>query len=217
MRTQARLVLGRVDVLGEHGVEGDTDLEATVAKNVRRLREGRGISQQQLGTDLFLHGVGMHQTTVAKLEAGSKPLRLNEVAAIAAYSEVPIESLWEETGEILNEHEVAVMVREIMAVEAATEQARESLERASAEVERLNREYKHVAEAHHEAESNMVNARRRQKVLDERLAMAQAALGRVPGGAIMLTTGGAINRRMAANRRAEKLREVAADTEGEVD
>ena len=62
------------------------DLEATVAKNVRWLREGRGISQQQLGSDLYLHGFGMHQMTVAKLEAGEKPLRLNEVAAIGPIS-----------------------------------------------------------------------------------------------------------------------------------
>lgn len=78
------------------------DLETTVAKNVRRLREGRGIGQQQLGSDLFLNGFGTHRTTVAELEAGAKPLRLNEVAAIAAYFEVPVESLWADAGEVLN-------------------------------------------------------------------------------------------------------------------
>jgi hypothetical protein len=51
------------------------------------------MDQQQLGSDLYLHGFGMHQTTVAKLEAGAKPLRLNEVAAIGAYFGVPVESL----------------------------------------------------------------------------------------------------------------------------
>lgn len=44
----------------------------------------------------------MNQMTVAKLEAGARPLRLNEVAAIAAYFEVPIESLWQDAAEILN-------------------------------------------------------------------------------------------------------------------
>ena len=78
------------------------DLEATVAKNLCRLREGRGISQQQLGSGLLVHGYGMSQVTVAKLEAGARPLRLNQVAAIAAYFEVPIESLWQDGGEILN-------------------------------------------------------------------------------------------------------------------
>lgn len=81
------------------------DLEATVAKNVQSLREGRGITQKQLGSDLFLHGFGMRQTTVAKLEAGAKPLRLNEVAAIAAYFDVPVESLWHDGRGIVNKQE----------------------------------------------------------------------------------------------------------------
>ena len=60
------------------------DLEVTVARNVRRLREGRALSQQQLGSDLFGYGFGMNQVTVADLEARARPLRLNEVTAIAA-------------------------------------------------------------------------------------------------------------------------------------
>lgn len=78
------------------------DREATVAKNVRCLREGRGITQQQLGADLLAHGFGMSESVVAKLEAGAKPLRLNEIAAIAAYFEVPLESLWEGDGELVD-------------------------------------------------------------------------------------------------------------------
>jgi len=82
--------------------EWPTDLEATVANHVRLLREGRGISQQQLGSDLFVLGFGMRQMTVADLEAGARPLRLNEVAAIATYFEVPVESLWQDGGETVN-------------------------------------------------------------------------------------------------------------------
>jgi transcriptional regulator with XRE-family HTH domain len=110
------------------------DLEATVGKNVRRLREGRDLSQQQLGADLALLGIGMHQTTVAKLEAGSKPLRLNEVAAIAAYFEVPIEWLWETTTEMLDEREEATRQQEIRTVMDALTVARTEVERASAQV-----------------------------------------------------------------------------------
>ena len=87
-------------------VRWPVDLEAAVANNVRELREGRGISQQQLGSDLFPRCFWMNRTTVAELEAGVKPLRLNEVAAIAAYFEVPVESLWQD-GETLNEALVA--------------------------------------------------------------------------------------------------------------
>jgi len=79
------------------------DLEVTVARNIRWLREGRGITQQQLGSDLSLSGFGMHQMTVAQLEAGVKPLRLNEVAAIAAYFELPVEALWQAGDETLTD------------------------------------------------------------------------------------------------------------------
>ena len=102
----------------EGEVRRPIDLEATVAKNVRWLREVRGLSQQQLGADL-----GMHQTTVAKLEAGSKPLRLNEIATIAAYFEVPPASLWEESMAILRERSIAVVLAEISEVVATMEAA----------------------------------------------------------------------------------------------
>jgi len=95
------------------------DLEAVVAKNVRWLRESRGLSQQELGSDLALHGFGMHYTTVAQLEVGARPLRLNEVAAIAALFEVPIESLWEKGGAVLNERETAAQDERLATAQAA--------------------------------------------------------------------------------------------------
>jgi transcriptional regulator with XRE-family HTH domain len=95
------------------------DLEATVAKNVRLLRESHGLSQQQLGSDLALHGFGMHYTTVAQVEVGARPLRLNEVAAIAALFQVPIESLWQKGAETSNEDEMAVEDERLAAAQAA--------------------------------------------------------------------------------------------------
>jgi transcriptional regulator with XRE-family HTH domain len=91
------------------------DLESTVAKNVCWLRENRGISQEQFGADLYHHGFGMSQLAVAELEAGKKPLRLNEIAAIATYFEVPIQSLWQNAAETASEL--------LAAVEAADAQA----------------------------------------------------------------------------------------------
>ena len=72
------------------------NLEATVAKNLRWLRESHGLSREQLGSALALHGFDLHDTTVAQIEDGARPLRLNEVAALAAIFRVPVESLWEQ-------------------------------------------------------------------------------------------------------------------------
>jgi hypothetical protein len=92
------------------------DLEATVAKNVCWLRESRGISRDRLGSDLIHHGFGMDEQTVLELESGRKPLRLNEIAVIAAYFKVPIQSLWRDDAEIA--HEL------MLAAEAAHEEER---------------------------------------------------------------------------------------------
>jgi transcriptional regulator with XRE-family HTH domain len=105
------------------------DLEATVAKNVRRLREDHGLSQEQLGSNLAVHGFGMHYTTVAQLEVGARPLRLNEVVAIAAYFDLPIESLWQGGGEIMSERFGAAQAADLeqMAAEYYTQQRIERL------------------------------------------------------------------------------------------
>lgn len=95
------------------------DLEATVAKNLRWLRESHGLSQEQLGSDLALHGFGMHYTTVAQVEVGARPLRLNEVAALAALFRVPIESLWQERAQTPDEREAEVQDKRKAAARAA--------------------------------------------------------------------------------------------------
>jgi len=41
-----------MDLDGQAEARGRVDLEATVAKNLRWLREGRGLSQQQLGSEI---------------------------------------------------------------------------------------------------------------------------------------------------------------------
>jgi hypothetical protein len=142
------------------------DREASVAKHVCWLREGRGICQLQLGSDLYLHGFGMHQTTVAKLEA--KPLRLNEVAAMGAHFAVPVESLWPEGGAVLNEHEIAVLLEEIAGYDVTRAKAIEGAQRASAVVRQASIDLA-------EAQATVVRTAKARKILDERLAAAQAA------------------------------------------
>jgi transcriptional regulator with XRE-family HTH domain len=157
----------------EHDEEGEArwpnDLEGTVGNNVRWLRESRGLSQQQLGSDLFAYRAGMHQTTVAKLEAGAKPLRLNEVAAIAAYFGVPIESLWDQTGATLGEHEETVLLRQINAVLKELTQAEADYADAAADLAKANQDAKDALARNiavqmrcQDLESRLVDLKRRQ-------------------------------------------------------
>jgi transcriptional regulator with XRE-family HTH domain len=68
-------------------------LEAHVGRRVRGLREERGWSQQDLGRRLAPYGFELTQSTVAKLENGARPVRLNEAAALAALFGVNISEL----------------------------------------------------------------------------------------------------------------------------
>lgn len=57
--------------------------EKLVGRRVRAERETRGLSQRELGERLGDYGFPMIQATVAKLEGGSRPLRIDEADAIA--------------------------------------------------------------------------------------------------------------------------------------
>ncbi len=56
--------------------------EQAFAEGVRAMRQARGWSQAELAVRLGEYGFRMHQTTVAKLEAGERPIRINEAAAL---------------------------------------------------------------------------------------------------------------------------------------
>jgi transcriptional regulator with XRE-family HTH domain len=63
--------------------------ERAFGRNVARLREERDWSQAELARRLTALGFEMHQTTVAKLEAGKRPVRLAEMYALAQVFELP--------------------------------------------------------------------------------------------------------------------------------
>ena len=63
--------------------------ERTFGEKVRQWRQARNWSQEDLAEQLRELGFDMHQTTVAKLEKGSRPLRVAEAAAISTIFGVP--------------------------------------------------------------------------------------------------------------------------------
>lgn len=57
--------------------------EARIAQALRRARESLGASQADVAAELAAWGIEMHQTTLAKLEGGKRPIRLAELFALA--------------------------------------------------------------------------------------------------------------------------------------
>lgn len=63
--------------------------EKNFGDNVRHWRRERNWSQEELADKLRSEGFDLHQTSVAKIERGTRPLRVAEAAAIATIFRVP--------------------------------------------------------------------------------------------------------------------------------
>lgn len=68
--------------------------ERVFGAKVKLWRLERGWSQEQLAGRLRDLGIEMHQTTVAKLETGRRPVRLSEAFAVATAFRVPLLSIF---------------------------------------------------------------------------------------------------------------------------
>ena len=68
--------------------------EKILGQKVRQLRTERGWSQEQLAEKLNGLGWAVHQTTIAKLEAGTRPIRIAEADTLAVAFGLPIEAMW---------------------------------------------------------------------------------------------------------------------------
>jgi transcriptional regulator with XRE-family HTH domain len=64
--------------------------ERIVARYIRLLRQGRGWSQQEVAEKMRAYGYEWSQATVTRLESASRPIRLNELADLAALFGVPV-------------------------------------------------------------------------------------------------------------------------------
>src|SRR5689334_14637275 len=64
--------------------------EQLVGRQVRLLRQARGWSQQDVAERMRPYGHQWSQATVTRLEAATRPIRLNEVADLAALFGIPV-------------------------------------------------------------------------------------------------------------------------------
>jgi transcriptional regulator with XRE-family HTH domain len=71
----------------------DVEAEQILAGRVRALRLNYNLTQKHLAEELTQLGHSMVQSTVASIEAGKRPVRLNEAVAFAHYFGVTLEEL----------------------------------------------------------------------------------------------------------------------------
>jgi transcriptional regulator with XRE-family HTH domain len=64
-------------------------LEAKMGAKFRALREERGWSQSEMAEQLGRWGFDLHQTAIAKIEAGKRPIRVAEMYAFAHAFRLP--------------------------------------------------------------------------------------------------------------------------------
>lgn len=76
-----------------HEAEDLEAVETLLAERLRALREAAELTQGQLAERMTQLGFSMHQTAVAKIELGQRPVRVNEVVAFAAALRVPVTDL----------------------------------------------------------------------------------------------------------------------------
>jgi transcriptional regulator with XRE-family HTH domain len=65
------------------GSEARPDPEAQAGRALRRLRLAQGWSQEEAAKRMQAYGYDFHQTTIAKIEAAQRPLRVRELAHFA--------------------------------------------------------------------------------------------------------------------------------------
>lgn len=69
--------------------DGMLQLERRLCEKFKILRKERGWSQAELSERMAGYGFDLHQTTIAKLEAGTRPLRVAEMYALSHIFQMP--------------------------------------------------------------------------------------------------------------------------------
>lgn len=72
---------------------GAVDHEALAGRLLRQLRQARGWSMREVAEQMEGYGYHWHQSVIAKIETGQRPLRLNEALDLAALHGVPLTDL----------------------------------------------------------------------------------------------------------------------------
>ena len=120
-----------------------TDPEEQAGKALRRLRLARNWSQQEVAVQMTAYGYDFHQTTIAKIEAAQRPLRVRELADFAALFGVEVQELMYAPTRALPEvdqeiEDIAAQLGQAQAVAAVAAQNVEATRAAARDAETAN-------------------------------------------------------------------------------
>ncbi|HEY7274970.1 MAG TPA: helix-turn-helix transcriptional regulator [Trebonia sp.] len=141
------------------------DPEAQAGRMLRRLREARGWTQEEVARRMHAYGYDFHQTMIAKIEAAQRPLRVRELADFASLYCVQIQDLiYPPSGS------QGAAAEELAELESLWEKAEERV-KASMQRLRAAREAVEAAQADYELH------RREQAMLEDRLEFIRQEAG----------------------------------------
>jgi transcriptional regulator with XRE-family HTH domain len=108
---------------------------------VREFRKAKGMSQEGLAEALSLSGRSYHQTTIAKLESGSRPTSIEELYLLAVILDVPATDLVvvQEDQNMEGHRELIRLTTEIGRLTKELAESTQHLEEAKREYEELTR------------------------------------------------------------------------------
>ncbi len=122
--------------------------EALVAHNLRVLRKAARLSQEDVAERMTRLGFKFHQTQVAKIENGARPVRFDEVIGLAKALSVPAANFMTEAvaGPDEPDYELQEAGFRLQAAEVEWRTARDIEQAAKARLAEAEREYDEIAE-----------------------------------------------------------------------
>lgn len=102
--------------------------ERAFGEKVKGWRRDRNWSQEDLAREMTALGFEMHQTTVAKIERGGRPLRVSEAVALAQVFGVPALAVFYGPGPDLEPWSIAAMREHLERLDESVRDAQARLE-----------------------------------------------------------------------------------------